>query len=106
MATFKYTAREPGGKTIKGTIEGRSQEDAVNSLKRRSLMVLKVGATSGKKGAQSGMFAVRPSARKGELELFTRQLSTMISAGIPLLESLEILQEQAESPGFTKTLRG
>ena len=44
--------------------------------------------------------AKKASCKKGELEVFTRQLSTMLSAGIPMLEALEILADQAESPGF------
>src|SRR5262249_60476116 len=39
------------------------------------------------------------------LVIFTRQLSTMISAGIPLLESLEVLAGQIDNPGFAKTMR-
>ena len=51
-------------------------------------------------GGRKKAMAKRASVKKGELEVFTRQLSTMLSAGIPMLEALEILADQAESPGF------
>lgn len=58
-----------------------------------------------KKGASFG--AVRPGVRKREeIVIFTRQLATMISAGIPMLEALEILREQAESKQFALLLDG
>jgi type IV pilus assembly protein PilC len=46
---------------------------------------------------------VRPRASKSEIVIFTRQLSTMISAGISLLEAIEVLAEQAETPGMKAT---
>src|SRR5262245_32882637 len=51
---------------------------------------------------KGGLFSVGPSASKNELVLFTRQLSTMVGAGLALLESLDVLHEQAESPGMKK----
>ncbi len=110
--TFKYEARDASGKTVKGSITADSQKDVVADLRRRSLMPTEIkkaggslfsgggsGATKGKK-----KLAKKASAKKGELEVFTRQLSTMLSAGIPMLEALEILADQAESPGFMFTL--
>lgn len=48
----------------------------------------------------------RPGVKKDELVVFTRQLATMVGAGIPILEALEIQREQAESPGFRVVLEG
>jgi type IV pilus assembly protein PilC len=88
-----------------------SQSEVVADLRRRNLQPIDVtragtfeamfaggGAPTGKKTAK------RASAKKGELDVFTRQLSTMLAAGIPMLEALEILAEQAESPGFAYCL--
>ncbi|RKY17999.1 MAG: type II secretion system F family protein [Planctomycetota bacterium] len=47
----------------------------------------------------------KPRVRLRDLAIFTRQLSTMISAGIPILESVEVLVEQVEDPGFKEVLR-
>jgi type IV pilus assembly protein PilC len=48
----------------------------------------------------------RPGAKKDEVVVFTRQLATMVGAGIPILEAIEIQREQAESPGFRMVLEG
>jgi type IV pilus assembly protein PilC len=108
MQTFKYHAKNASGKTISGTMPGASQQEVIGDLRKKNLVVLKVKAIGEKNGKQSSFFsmkkAARPSARKDELVVFTRQLSTMISAGIPLLESLEILHEQATNPGFAVVL--
>lgn len=101
--TFKYEAKDSGGKTVTGTLAAQSQNDVVADLRKRQLTPISI-----KKASGGSLFAKdRPKAvakkascKKGELEEFTRQLSTMLSAGIPMLEALEILADQAESPGF------
>jgi type IV pilus assembly protein PilC len=110
MATkFKFEAKDAAGKVVKGSVAADSQADAVADLRKRNLTPVDVSKASG--GFLSGMLggggkagkrgkAKRSSAKRGELEIFTRQLSTMLSAGIPMLEALEILADQAESPGF------
>lgn len=133
MTTFTYAAKDPAGKTVSGTIQANDRSEAVNQLRGQDLIVLRVeeGANAAKvakaakkagkkeKGKGGGfslnksLFPVKPSCKSGELVIFTRQLSTMISAGISLLESLEVLAEQAETPGMkvccerlTSELRG
>ncbi len=98
MATFKYKAKNARGETVTGSISGSTQEEATQKLSRQRLVVVKVKEVTDR-GTKRDPRA-KPSAKKGELELFTRQLATMISAGIPLLECLEILREQAQTPGF------
>jgi type IV pilus assembly protein PilC len=102
MANFSYTAKNSKGETVSGQIAGGNQNEAIQRLKKQNLVVLKVKETKGKTGGS--LTGKKARAKKGEVELFTRQLATMISAGIPLLECLEILCEQAESPGFGKSL--
>ncbi|MHC4079597.1 MAG: type II secretion system F family protein [Planctomycetota bacterium] len=105
--TFKYQARDASGKTVKGTMQAESQSDVVADLRRRHLTPLNISKTAGSLlagggggGATKRASVKSSSVKKGELEIFTRQLSTMLSSGIPMLEALEILSEQAESPGF------
>lgn len=111
MANFKYEARNFGGKTVTGTIAGDNQEAAVAELRKRNLIVVSVkpsGGTQAKSGGLAGMVSDsnpdRYSPKGDELVVFTRQLSTMVGAGIPLLEALEILAEQAERAGFAAVL--
>jgi type IV pilus assembly protein PilC len=89
---FAYVAKDAAGKQVKGQLEALSRDEAMTRLKQQNLNVERVDQV-----VQRGLFG--PPARKaaaGELALFTRQLATMIGAGIPLLESFEILAEQTK----------
>ena len=107
MASFKYAAKKTTGQTVEGTIQADDRNAAVNELRRQNLVVLNVEASAGKpggaKGGPRGFFNRGPSVNSTELVLFTRQLSTMVGAGIALLESIEVLGSQAETPGLRKT---
>ena len=109
---FKFEAKDAAGKVVKGAVTAHSQADVVADLRRRNLTPIDVTQSgglaslfSGSKGPRSKRTkARRSSVKRGELEVFTRQLSTMLGAGIPMLEALEILADQAESPGFAYCL--
>jgi type IV pilus assembly protein PilC len=110
MPAFKYNARDAEGRPVSGMVTAKSQAEVVADLRRRNLIVLDVRPSLVQKGDGEGggvlrsLTKARPSATKDQLVIFTRQLSTMISAGVPLLESLEVLQEQADTPGFRLVL--
>jgi type IV pilus assembly protein PilC len=105
---FKFEAEDATGKVVKGAVSAANQAEVVADLRRRNLTPVQVTQSGGLFGWLGGgkvaggkrRLATRASAKKGELEVFTRQLSTMLGAGIPMLEALEILADQAESPGF------
>ena len=112
---FKFEAKDQAGKVVKGSVAAASQADVVADLRRRNLTPVEVtkaggllswfgGGGAAAPGGKRKKKASRSSARKGELEVFTRQLATMLGAGIPMLEALEILADQAESPGFAYCL--
>ena len=90
MPKFSYIATNAEGKNEKGVIEGENADDALGRLRQRGLTVTKV------KPAGSGFKFGQPpkKANNAELAMFTRQLATMLGAGIPLLEGIEILAEQ------------
>jgi type IV pilus assembly protein PilC len=109
VTTFKYAAKGPGGKTVEGTINANDKTEAVAELRRQNLVVMRVDEASGspaKKNAAAPAGGKKvstrgsPSCKKSDLVIFTRQLSTMVGAGLALLESLEVLGEQAESKGM------
>lgn len=107
MATkFKFEARDATGKMVKGAVTAGSQSEAIAEVRKRNLTPLEVNKSAGlgglfaKPAGGKKALAKKASAKKGELEVFTRQLATMLGAGIPMLEALEILADQAESPGF------
>ncbi|MBI5779692.1 MAG: type II secretion system F family protein [Planctomycetes bacterium] len=103
MKEFKYTARSTTGKQSKGTVNAVNRIEATNELRKKGLTLLTIEEAGKKSG---GLFSSTPAKKASteELVIFTRQLSTMISAGIPLLECLEVLQEQIDKPGLKLVL--
>ena len=91
MITYAYQARNSEGKTVTGLADAINEENAINILMARGLMVLSLEEK-----------AVRPISRRGvevsnsDLVLFTRQLATMVDAGLPLLTALTALYEQSD----------
>jgi type IV pilus assembly protein PilC len=103
METFLYAARAADGKKIEGAIQAASRSAAQEQLKKKNLTVLTLSEKRGSR--KKGLFgAARPHVKTKDIAVMTRQLSTMISAGIPVLESMEILWEQATDPGFKNAL--
>lgn len=103
---FVYKALSRDGKTTQGEIEAGVKEAAIAALVRQGLRPLAIKAAAGKSsGSQSGkrgLFA--PKVKNRELVIFTRQLATMVSAGVPLPRSLATLGEQADSKYFKKVI--
>jgi len=105
VTSFKYAAKGPGGKTVEGQIEAADRSEVLNELRRQNLVVMSIDEVSARRGAgrkakKISTKGVKPNANRTELVLFTRQLATMVGAGISLLEGLEVLAEQAETPPF------
>ena len=119
MPKFKYIARDPSGKRVAQSMDAANKEEVLSNLKKENLTVVSLAEDSGPPGAigaaqrnaggivpaKKSIFSMQIGGMKprvsGEmLVIFTRQFSTMIGAGIPVLECLSILQEQAEDPGF------
>ncbi len=90
MATFTYTARTASGELKTASIEAANREDVVAQLRRQRLSVVKVDEESKPKKAR-GSIGMR------DIVIFTRQFSTMINAGLPLVQALDILAKQTEN---------
>ena len=91
MLTFAYSARDTAGKTISGVQEALNEDNAINTLMTRGLMVLSIQQKAGGK-----TLAPRGKVNETDLVLFTRQLATMVDAGLPLVTGLTALYEQAD----------
>lgn len=102
MASFRYAARLAGGGTTSGVIAASSQGDAVAQLKNQNLTVVDIKAADDKKKGFSLMklLTMGGGVKIDDMVLFTRQLSTMINSGIPILEALEVLHDQVTNKGF------
>ncbi len=111
---FTYAAKDGSGKTVTGTLTANSQSEVVLELRRKNLVPVQISAESASKKLFSrprtakaeNWRKAKPKAKLADLVIFTRQLATMLSAGIPMLESLEILSDQVEEPGFKNALKG
>ncbi|MHC4941696.1 MAG: type II secretion system F family protein [Planctomycetota bacterium] len=109
MTSYKYTAKNMEGVTIKGSIDAANENEVVGELRKKNLIIMGISEDGAKKKKGGGGIGLKSTAkpgrpRKDEIVIFTRQLATMISAGITLLDALEILVAQSEKPGFKKTL--
>ena len=105
MPNFTFTARTATGQTQKGTITAHSRSAAITSLRNRQLQPLVIKEVKPKGGM--AMEIKLPGSNKvksKDLVVFTRQISTMVSAGVPILRALTILREQSESAPFRKVL--
>lgn len=99
MPTFAYVARGRDGKRHKSTMEAESRHALTNTLQGRGLTVESV-----KERRSFGRLGGR-RVKTVELAFFTRQLATIVNAGLPLLQGLDILAEQTEDPNFSKVIQ-
>ena len=106
MGTFKYRAKDHAGKHIDGSISADNKEAVTVALRRQGLTPLQITEEKGGLFGDAGTKRLpRPRISSADLVIFTRQFSTMIGAGLPVMECLEILGDQADDPGFKATLR-
>lgn len=122
MAKFLYTALDAKGKETKGEIEADNPNTALTRLREKGLFptqVVDAAAGRGKKGAAPTAPGLRPgtAAKKGGMRLslgggvktkslmvVTRQLATLIDAGLPLLRGLQVIARQERNPTLKRTL--
>jgi type IV pilus assembly protein PilC len=98
MPVFLYTARSATGETKSASINAPTRDEAVNRLRRQRLTVVKVEEARAPKGA-GGKITMR------DVVIFTRQFSTMVNAGLPLVQALDILARQSENPALAAAVR-
>jgi type IV pilus assembly protein PilC len=103
MPIFNYVGKSKRGRVLKGEIEAVDERIARIQLKRRSIEVTKLKQKP--KDIFSGISFLQPKVTKKDLVIFTRQFSTMIDAGLPLVQGLNILSEQMENKTFKGMLK-
>ena len=90
MPSFAYVARETAsGREMRNTVEATTEQAAIAALLNRNLLVLSIQEKIAKKGKTKG-----GKVSLADLVVFTRQLATMIDAGIAIVQSLQALGEQ------------
>jgi type IV pilus assembly protein PilC len=103
MPIFTYVGKSKKGRVLKGELEAADERIARIHLKRKNIEVTKLKQKP--KDIFAGISFLQPKVTKKDLVIFTRQFSTMIDAGLPLVQGLNILAEQTENKTFKGMLK-
>jgi type IV pilus assembly protein PilC len=98
MATFTYTARAFNGDLRTATIDASSRDDVISQLRKQRLSVVKIDQDATKKIGKG-------SIKTRDVVIFTRQFSTMINSGLPLVQALTILAEQTDNKALAEVTK-
>jgi type IV pilus assembly protein PilC len=102
MPVFEYTARNATtGQIMKGTLDVPSRDDVLRHIKQQKMIVVNVR----EQPKQLSINLKRKGIRTRDIVIFTRQFATMINAGLPLVQSLDILARQTENPALAAVTR-
>src|SRR3990172_9198315 len=101
MPSFAYVARETSsGREIRSSVEAATEQAAIAALLNRNLLVVSIQEKVGKKGKTAG-----GKVALAELVVFTRQLATMIDAGLAMVQCLQALAEQTSNKVMRDTIK-
>jgi len=101
MATFAFVGRSKSGSVKKGELVAKSRDEAVEQLRKQSVVVTSLEEKAAKQGFS---FSFGSGVSEKDLVVFTRQFGTMINAGLPLIQCLEILSTQSENAALRKAV--
>jgi type IV pilus assembly protein PilC len=99
---FDYKARDASGRLVDGSLDAQDQKSAVDRIRALKLTLIDINQhqETGLKAVWSRINPFTPKVHSKDLVLFSRQLSTLVSAGVPIVQGLGILEAQAENPAF------
>ncbi len=100
MPTYAYVARTQNGAKQQGTLTADTRQAATQMLQQKGLIADKLTEKSGGFSIGGAGPKLNKRVKTAELLVFTRQLSTIVSAGLPLLQGLDILADQTDDPNF------
>jgi type IV pilus assembly protein PilC len=105
MPTFTYTATNANNQIIKGTLETTNKTTLMSALSKQGLrpISLKEQSSQSARSLKFGGF-LAAKVKSNDLVMFTRELSAMVGAGVPLLRALSSLEQHSESPALKKVL--
>ena len=134
MATFQYIAKDSAGNETRGTVEAADRNAAISAVRAKGLLPTALGEVKGTsapagKAAAPKAKAAKPAANKSGLNKdikiniklpawmkgkvktkvltqFTRQLATLVNAGLPLMRGIEVLKRQMKDPQMREALDG
>lgn len=103
MPNFKYTAKDSSGNTANGVFEAADYAAAVDTLRKKGLIIVSVREAAGRSKSHAALFSSK-KVKIDDLVVFSRQLATMVDAGIPLVGALDILGDQIENKAFGEVI--
>jgi len=108
VGAFEYTALDAGGREQKGILEGDTPRHIRQMLRERQLLPVAVNEVAQKESSRqkSTSFSFSRGISAADLSLFTRQLATLVRAGLPLEESLLAVSQQTEKPRVQSIVMG
>jgi len=105
MPIYQYTAVNNENKKISGEVDALSEKAVIENLRKEGLVLTSINAQGETKILNKKVkTSFGTSVKSSEVVTFTRQLSTMLSAGLPLTDAMVILQKQTKSPNFSRIL--
>jgi general secretion pathway protein F len=106
MGAFEYTALDAGGKERTGILEGDTPRHIRQLLREQQLLPVAVSEVAQKEAKRQRSFSLLSRVSTADLTLFTRQLATLVRAGLPLEESLLAVSQQTEKPRVQSIVLG
>lgn len=104
MPKFQFVATRSNGQTISATVEATDRTGAMATIRSQGLKPISVTEQTKSQSALSGFKGRSRRVKSDELVMFTRQLSAMVSAGVPILRALNSMAKYAESTTFRKAI--
>jgi MSHA biogenesis protein MshG len=108
MAYFSYKARDAGGQLREGVLEGADQGAIADQLFAGGMTPVKIAASNKAAGSANGpnwwTSLLQPKVTSMDVQLFSRQLYTLLKAGVPIMRGLAGLQESATNPSFARII--
>jgi len=106
MGAFEYTALDSAGREQNGVVEGDTVKHVRQLLRDRQLLPVTVAEVKAGEARRQREFSLRRGVSASDLSLLTRQLATLVKAGLPLEEALLAVSQQSEKPRVQRIMLG
>ena len=103
MAVYRWTGTTRAGKKVKGEMDAPNEQVVAQTLRRQRIQPVKVKAAP--KDIFENISLLKPRVKEKDIVLFTRQFATMIDAGLPIIQCLDILYTQQANATFRRILK-
>lgn len=101
MPGFRYVVKDKEGKTITGVTDARNRENLIELLRKQDFTIISIER---ERWLEAKRERLAKKVKLDDLVIFSRQLSTMVEAGIPLVSALDVLTQQIEKKGFSAVI--